>query len=308
VAPVRTIQAAADRPAGADVSLGTVMVMNVYESDRPWPPGVAIKHLRVINLFPKENSIQDEPNIGHASQSLARGVLGTVPVEPDGSAHFRAPTGAGLYFQALDEHGLAVQTMRSATYLHPGETLTCVGCHEAKHTAVRTPPTGRMPLALGRPPSDLQPEAPGSYPLSFPRLVQPVLDRHCVSCHDEKKTEKAPSLRGDRFGRFGWSEAFHSLRPFSWGMSGGNGIALKERQYSVPGEDGARVSKLFQLLAGGHHDVALPPEDRRRITLWLDCNSNFYGAYHDTSAQARGALVRPRFGVPRWSEFEKLAR
>jgi hypothetical protein len=76
-------------------------------------------------------------------------------------------------------------------------------------------------------------------------------------------------------------------------MSGGNGIALKERQYSVPGEDGARVSRLFRLLAKGHHDVALPPGDLRRLTLWLDCNSNFYGAYHDLAAQGRGDVVRP---------------
>jgi len=156
VFPVNTIQAQADRPAGADLSTGTVMVMNVYESDRPWPPGVTIKQLRVINLFPKENSIQDEPNIGHAAQSLARGVLGTAPVEADGSAHFQVPTGAGLYFQALDENGLAVHTMRSATYLHPGETLTCIGCHESKHSTIR-PNAGPRPLAMGRPPSALQP-------------------------------------------------------------------------------------------------------------------------------------------------------
>lgn len=307
VFPPNTTQARADRPAGADLSTGTVMVMNAYESDQPWPAGVTIKQLRVINLFPKENSIQDEPNIGHASQSLARGVLGTVPVETDGSAHFQVPTGAGLYFQALDENGLAVHTMRSATYLHPGETLTCVGCHETKHNTVR-PTAGRLPLALSRPPSTLQPEPSGSYPLTFPRLVQPVLDRHCVACHDENKAKKAPGLRGDRFGKYGWSEAFHSLRKYSWGMSGGNGVALTERQFSIPGQDGARVSKLYQLLARGHHDLALPPDDMRRLTLWLDCNSNFYGAYRDTPAQARGEIVRPLFGVPRWTPIEQLLR
>jgi hypothetical protein len=234
-------------------------------------------------------------------------VLGTVPVEADGSAFFQAPTGAGLYFQALDENGLAVHTMRSATYLHPGETLTCNGCHESKHHTVRSL-SGALPLALKRPPSQLQPEPSGSYPLTFPRLVQPVLDRHCVACHDEKKAQKAPSLHGDRLAKYGWSEAFHSLRKFAWGMSGGNGIALTERQYSIPGMDGARVSKLYQLLARGHHDLALPPEDLRRLTLWLDCNSNFYGAYHDTAAQARGEIVRPLFGLPRWTAFEQLQR
>jgi hypothetical protein len=138
--------------------------------------------------------------------------------------------------------------------------------------------------------------------------VQPVLDRHCVACHDEKRSERAPSLRGDRFGPHGWSEAFHTLRGHAWARSGGNGIALKERQYSVPGQDGARVSPLHQLLARGHHQVRLPAEDQRRLTLWLDCNSNFYGAYHATAAQARGEVVRPRFGVPPWIPFEQLVR
>jgi hypothetical protein len=138
--------------------------------------------------------------------------------------------------------------------------------------------------------------------------VQPVLDRHCVSCHDSSAATKPPSLRGDRFGKYGWSEAFHSLRPYAWGMSGGNGVALKERQYSLPGQVGARASRLHALLLRRGYDRKLPPEDWYRITLWLDCNSNFYGAYHEPSAQARGEIVRPQFGVPRWSVFEDLAR
>ena len=303
--PVQTTQALADRPAGANPADGTVLVMNVYDSEQPWPAGTKIKALRVINLFPTDNSVANEPRVGHAAEALCRGVLGTVPVEEDGSAHFRAPTGADLCFQALDENGLAVQLMRSATYLHPGETLASVGCHESKLAAAGTPARPQT-LAMRRPPSTFQPEAEGSYPLTFPRLVQPVLDRKCVGCHDQQK--HAPGLHGDRIGKLDWSEAFQTLSKFSWGMSGGNGVALKERQYSIPGQDGARVSKLYQLLQRGHHDVKLTPDELRRITLWLDCNSNFFGAYHDTAAQARGALVPPKTGLPRWTSFEQLAR
>lgn len=304
VLPTGTMQARADQSSGQDLSTGVVAVMNVYDSDQPWPPGIKIKELRVINLFPKDNPFQDDPNIGHAAQSLARGVLGTAPVEADGSAHFKMPTGAPVYFQLLDQDGLAVQTMRTDTYLHPGERLTCAGCHESKHA----PPKNlgsQPPLALRRAPSELKPEPEGAYPLTFARLVQPVLNRRCVDCHNTETN--APSLRGDRFGKFGWSEAFHTLRQHAWGMSGGNGTALKERQYSIPGEDGARVSGLYRLLAQGHHDVKLPAEEMRRITLWLDANSNFYGAYTDRDKQARGEVVRPKWGVPRWSDFEALA-
>jgi hypothetical protein len=298
ILPVQTTQAQSDRRDDADPGMGTVMVMNAYESAQPWPAGTQIKRLRVVALFPKDNSVADQPNIGHAAQSLCRGVLGTVPVEADGSASFRMPTGVGVYFQALDEHGLAIQTMRSATYLHPGETLTCRGCHESKQASAGMG-DGKRPLAMGREPSTLEPEATGSFPLTFPRLVQPVLDAKCVGCHNEKATTKrAPSLRGDQFGANGWSEAFLTLNRRAWGMSGGNGIALKQRQYSIPGQDGARVSPLYQLIAKGHHEVKLTDEEMRRVTLWLDCNSNFYGAYHDTEKQARGELVLPRLGIP----------
>ncbi|MCX7824021.1 MAG: hypothetical protein N2689_00495, partial [Verrucomicrobiae bacterium] len=292
VIPTGTIQALADRPPDtkpADLATATVAVMNAYESAHPWPAGTKIKALRVVAIFPKDPPLQDAPNMGPAAQSLGRGVLGTVPVEEDGSAHFLMPTGAAVYFQALDEKGLAIQTMRSDTYAHPGEKLTCIGCHESK-SASASPYIQRQPLALRRPPSTLQPDVTGSFPLTFPRLVQPVLDAKCVGCHEQNR-KKAPGLRGDRFvDKTGWSEAFSNLRKYSWGMSGGNGVALRERQYSIPGQVGARASKLYPMLAKGHHGVTLTAEEMHRITLWLDCNSNFYAAYHNAPRQARGEI------------------
>ncbi|MHC4199447.1 MAG: HzsA-related protein, partial [Planctomycetota bacterium] len=132
VIPSRTRQAKEDRLDGAVLSTGIVSVMNVYEAEFPFPEGTRIKELRIVNIFPKATPNVDRPNIGYAKQSLARGVLGTVPVEEDGSVHFRVPAGIDIYFQALDGNGMVVQTMRSGTYVHPGETLSCVGCHEVK--------------------------------------------------------------------------------------------------------------------------------------------------------------------------------
>jgi cytochrome c553 len=281
--------------------------MNAYESDLPWPDGTTIRELRIVSLFPKDTYLVDDPPVGLAAQALARGVIGTVPVEADGSAYFTMPTGAAVYFQLLDEQGLAVQTMRSDTYVHPGERLTCIGCHERKTRAA--PDLRQPPAALRRAPSTPKPEAAGSYPLTFPRLVQPVLDARCVTCHEEKKTEKAPGLRGDVFVKgTGWSEAFDTMRKSGWGMSGGNGVALREPQYSTPGQVGARASRLYALLAKGHHDVKLTADEMRRITLWLDCNSNFYGAYREQERQARGEIVPPRVGIPPWTPFEILKR
>jgi len=305
VIPARTEQTAAT-DAGEVQSSGTVAVMNVYDSDRPWPDGTQIKSLRIINMFAKATPPADKPRIGHAAQSLARGVIGTVPVEADGSAHFEAPVGVPLYFQALDARGLAVQNMRSLTYVHAGEKLTCLGCHEPKH---RSPEPAKLTtaLALNRAPSKIEPEAEGSYPLTFPRLVQPVLERKCVACH--RKEAKAPGLSGTSFGKYGWSEAFHTLQRLAWGKSGGNGAISKNgRSYSIPGQEGARVSKLYQMLAKGHHKVKLAPEELRCITLWLDCNSNFYGAYFETEQQARGKVVKPRLGLPHGTDFTALVR
>ena len=123
--------------------------MNVYDADFRWPPDTQITALRVIQVLPKTTPPVDQPRIGIATETNARAVLGTVPVEPDGSAHFEAPVGRLVYFQALDAQGMAVQSMRSATYVHPGERLVCQGCHERKHT----PPSRveRIPAAVRRP-------------------------------------------------------------------------------------------------------------------------------------------------------------
>ena len=59
-------------------------------------------------------------------------VLGTVPVEPDGSAYMQLPPLRSLFFVALDEKGLAVKRMRSFLNVMPGESTTCVGCHESR--------------------------------------------------------------------------------------------------------------------------------------------------------------------------------
>ncbi len=285
--PVRPLPA----PSGAREGMATVAVLNVYDSDFAWPEDARVEALRVVQLFPKETPPAAEPNIGIGDQSVARGVLGTVPVEADGSAHFEMPAGAPVYFQALDGRGMAIQTMRSDTYAQPGETLTCQGCHEPKHEA---PPVGQgPPLALRRHASTLQPEVDGAYPVSYARLVQDVLDRNCVACH---AAEGALDLSGAASESYGWTRSYVSLAPFAWAKHGGNGSGLRKNgtSYSIAGQVGARASRLLPLLEGEHCGARLSAEDLHRITLWLDCNSVFYGAYHDLEKQAEGALVTPR--------------
>ena len=111
-------------------------------------------------------------------------VPGPCRLRPDGSAYFEAPVGVPIYFQALDHRSMAVQSMRSDTYVHPGEQLTCAGCHESKWEAC--PAWDRPAVALDRPPSKIEPEVGGVEPVSYHRLVEPVFQRTCVACHSKE--------------------------------------------------------------------------------------------------------------------------
>lgn len=291
--PTQTLQAAEDvKNAAPDALKATVAVMNVYDSDFTWPEGTKIQALRVIQVLPKTTAPPNKPRIGVAQQTNARAVLGTVPVEADGSAHFEVPPGKEVYFQAIDQRGLAVQSMRSGTYLHPGERLTCQGCHERKHNPPSQPL--ELPLALRRAPSKLQPDVEGSNPFSYVRLVQPVLDRNCVDCHREKK---ALDLSGVIEGANGWTRSYTNLAEkygFYFHVTNGSiNSGIHGGSRTTAGRFGAKAAKLSNYLDERHYSVKLSEEDFHRITLWLDCNSEFFGSYENTEAQARGEVVRP---------------
>jgi hypothetical protein len=289
VVPSETSQAAED---AHKQRTATVSVMNVYDADFEWPEDTQIRALRVIQLLPKSTAPPNQPRIGVANQTNARAVLGTVPVEPDGSVYFEAPVGKPIYFQAIDQHGTAVQSMRSATYVHPGEHLSCQGCHERKHDPPSRPDV--LPLALRRPPSPIQPDVDGSNPFNYVRLVQPVLDRNCVDCHTK---EKALDLSGVADGPNGWTRSYANLAAkygFYFHVSNGSiNTGVHGGSRTIPGQFGARASELTKYLSKEHYGVDLSAEDRHRLTLWLDCNSEFFGSYENTEAQARGEIVWP---------------
>ena len=290
VIPSQTAQAAGQKPQSA-----TVAVMNVYTSDFDWPENTKIAALRIMQALPKTTAPSNKPRIGIGTQTNARAVLGTVPVEADGSAYFKAPVGKLIYFQALDDQGLAIQSMRSGTYVHPGEKLTCLGCHESKHGTRGTKSGANdMPLALRRDPSPLKPDVEGSNPFSFVRLVQPALDRNCVECH---KSKEAIDLSGVIEGDFGWSRSYsHLAKDYGFFFNSDNGSIRSEwhgGSRTVAGRFGARASALLPYLSEDHCEMRLSEEDYHRFTLWLDCNSDFYGAYEDAEAQARGEIVWP---------------
>ena len=275
---------------------GTVMIRNVHKSLKDWPSDVAITALRVVQVYTMSVPSGGPPHeIGYREASspdsvnLARGVLGTVPVESDGSAHFEVPANCEIYFQALDEEGLAVQSMRSGTCVHEGETLSCVGCHEPKSSAPL--PTNELPLACRRVASQLRPDVEGTRPANFPELIQPILDKHCVGCHEkaESKKEGAPILSRVPIERK-WYASYRSL------VGGGHAFHnYGDPLRSTPGKVGARASKLYPMLKKGHHDVKLSSEELHRFAVWLDLLSNFYGVYESEGglAQLRGEKAYP---------------
>jgi hypothetical protein len=271
---------------------GEFFVRDIRRSHFPLPESRPIHALRVFQVLPKTHThIVNQPRIGYANAESARMLLGTVPVEADGSAYFRAPARKPLYFQAVDADGRAVQSMRTITYLQPGERRGCVGCHEPRGT---TNLDGRS-IALSRPPSRIRPGPDGTRPWSYPRLVQPVLDRRCVSCHDGSTGDgkNLLDLTGKEAGQF--TQSYESLRPFvRWYEWGGKTISPI---ITRPGRIGADKSALTRILGDETHAEAakLTDAERRRITLWLDGNAPFYGVYTDAEriAQKRGEAVPP---------------
>jgi hypothetical protein len=268
--------------AAAAPAEGVYFVQDVHASAPALPPG-SVKRLRVVQVLPKSTPGINNPTMGLANASPGKQVLGTVPVEADGSACFRAPAGVPLAFQALDARGQAVQIMRSVTYLQPGEVAACVGCHEHRMTA---PPAGARAAALDRAPSVIRPGPDGSRPLSYPVLVQPVLDRKCVSCHRREDPQGGVILTGEPQGRYTASyNAMAPRVPFpQW--TGGDFRKASSEPLSQPGFFGARGSPLMRELLKGHQDVTLGDDDIERLATWMDANALFYGTF-DPAGQAR---------------------
>ncbi len=265
--------------ADTDEKEGTFSIQNVYESWPSLPDSVKIKQIRVSQVLPKSTPHINDPMVGLANASPGKQVLGTVPVEADGSAYFRAPSGIPLSFQALDERGMAVQVMRSLIYLQPGETRACIGCHEPYS---KSPDLQRMPKALARKPSIIQAGPDGSNPFSYPILVQPVLDKHCIQCHSQNKSGERILLSGNPAKNY--TESYLSLAPrvpySAWG--GGNFQKTNSEPMSQPDYFGARGSKLMSMLLAGHHKVNLSQNDIERLATWMDTNALFYGTFNPT--------------------------
>ncbi|MEW6358433.1 MAG: hypothetical protein AB1696_19015 [Planctomycetota bacterium] len=283
---------------------GEMILTDIYQGLGDVPRG-SIKELRIIQIFPKTTPWANSPRIGFAGEENARAILGTVPVEPDGSACFLAPAQKPILFQALDKDGFAYQTMRSTTAVQPGERTSCIGCHENRNTT----PQGLAPMAMRRPPSQIEPGELGGRPFSFVEVVQPVLDRHCIKCHSGDKPKNDIDLTGAL--HKGFTKSYWSLcgGVVDWQERRKSGDIIAQDlvprfwqrnqiQVTPPGGTyGALRSRLMTMLRKGHNDeVKLSDGDLRRLAAWIDCNAIFYGAY-DPDEQAK-QLAGERIEMP----------
>jgi len=251
---------------------GHVVLADIYHGRKMSGvrPG-EIRKLLVLEQLPKPVNFsggQDPLSIG-GTFTLAR-VLGTVPVEPDGSAYADVPALRSIFFVALDEHDLSVRRMQSFVTLQPGETTSCVGCHEQRSHTPRYQP-GLM--ALNRPPSQIEPISNVPDVLDYPRDIQPILDAHCVRCHNSERWEGRVDLTGDRTPVYTVSY---------WTMIKRGLIADgRNRPYSqqAPRSIGTSASRLMKLIDGSHYDVRLTEQQQTTIRLWIETGGTYPGTY-----------------------------
>ena len=222
-------------------------------------------------------------------------ILGTVPVEADGSAYFKVPANLPISIQPVDAKGRALQLMRSWTQAMPGEMTSCSGCHEENQASAG--PNRRL-LAMAREPSEITPWYGPERGFDFRREVQPVLDRYCVRCHDGKDAAPAATpFRG------GLAKPVLTDRPdvcikskdvyyLNDGLFPPSYLELCSyvRNHTQEGDNdvlspcdvAADTTALVQLLENGHHGVRLDAESWDRLNTWIDLNRMGHGTWHET--------------------------
>jgi formylglycine-generating enzyme required for sulfatase activity len=272
----------------------------VYLSDVYSGPGLSgiprgtVKSLRVFSYHYNYNNTGGHASVGVQSGWDIKRILGTVPVEADGSASFKIPANTPITVQPLDDKGRALQLMRSWLTGMPGEVVSCVGCHDRQNST----PLSSSSIASRRAPSAIQPWYGPPRPFAFRTEVQPVLDRYCVSCHDGRRTPAGRAM--PNFVSNPESTFFTDDRPY---------LALQkyvhrygpENDYALqkPMEYHASTSPLFQILDRGHHGVKLDQEAYDRLVTWTDLNAPWRGSWGEDGVPGR---------VPRFRDFDQVSR
>ena len=307
---------------------GTFYMQDVYVG--PGLKGIprgTIKKLRVVELVYRTMSIGRNQSRGkgggtNVNTPVALGtgtwdvkvILGDATVYEDGSAMFEVPARTPVYFQALDEKNRMVQTMRSWATLMPGERLSCVGCHEDKNNTPLS--SGPVAQAMRAGTEKLKPFYGPTRGFSFPKEIQPILDKHCVSCHNPKGPAKARDYVltdepvKDRSAKRNWSRAYITLTGATCNERGNFSLAKtnklvdwinnsSEPTMIPPMYGGSTRSGLITMVEsgqmprsrdGGRGRPKLSREEIDKLCAWIDLVIPFCGDYVEAHAWSGGEL------------------
>ncbi|MDR2440802.1 MAG: NPCBM/NEW2 domain-containing protein [Planctomycetaceae bacterium] len=309
-------------PADAELAaqgLARCIVTDIYVGMENVKRG-EVKYIRILEQLPRpwtarKNYGDDHAGTTHAHSALGNGMLsvkvqhGIVPVEDDGSAHFLVPAGKAIYFQALDKNYCAIQTERTYVNYNPGETRSCIGCHETPNmtpTQTVTVPKGMLRNASIPAPQPTQAEA--RIVFDYDRQIQPILDKHCVTCHGAEETKAELDLRGESQETFSLSyNSLIRLAKSERQLLGNRNhrdedAAMNGIEYIPPYQTGALSSPLAALvcnwkqttlnnltvnrytdnLVNAHAELVelkLSEAEKLTITNWLDVNCQFHPSY-----------------------------
>ncbi len=232
-----------------------------------------IKKLLILESLPKPiNYTGSMEPISYGGTYTLERVLGTVPVEEDGSAHFDVPANRALILIALDKEGKAVKRMQSFLSVMPGEVTGCIGCHEDRRMAPSSVIAG-APQAMKRKPSGISPVPGIPDIIDYPRDIQPILDKHCVKCHSPKKRDGGILLTGDHGPVYS-----HSYYTLSATYQYSDGRNIPKSNYPPYGF-GDAASPIMKMLRGEHHKVQLSKREVEVIRHWIHCGAPYIGTY-----------------------------
>jgi hypothetical protein len=269
---------------------GQLIVLDIYQGRGM--DGVkrgSIKNLLVLENLPKPvNYTGSMDPISYGGSYTLNRVLGTVPVEPDGSVNMRVPPLRSLQLVALDKDDLSVKRMLSFLTVMPGERTTCIGCHEDRTLAG---PVSHGLRALQREPSPIRPITGAPEVFDYPRDIQPIWDKHCLKCHDVNEYAGRALLTGDQGPMF-----THSYFTLSARLQVADGRDLARGNYP-PYTIGSSASYLLDKVNGRHHDVKLTAHELRMVKLWIDAAATFPGTYAALGSGMIGPYAALEYGT-----------
>lgn len=299
----------------SEKNYATCIISNIYEGmAKDITPGT-IKYLRIAQHLPTPLDANGRARkfaygnkwtrLPGATRWSSVREIGLVPVEPDGSAHFKVPTASNtsVYFQALDKDFMEVKRMRSSVSFQPGEVRSCTGCHETRNNAA---PSYQQGIAINRP-AAMPEKAPWGYDaFDYETHVQPVLDQHCVSCHSGKNKETPLDLTDTQVatknqGMF--NQSYHSLLGPTLLGTGEKSLVTLANRFSDSSVTkakafGSHASELITTLKKGHQDVKLSDKEWYALVTWVDFNCVYHGKLINKNPADGSPARRETFNWP----------